>query len=234
MNETETKDGPVESFPWPTRIAAHVVMPGAAPRVHGYDVQEDLARHFSFSDTVYLALTGQLPTPVTSQCFAVALVFLSPCTVAEAPTHAAVLARLCVAKTAGVLQVGAIGLAEQAGFLAGKLEDLREWLAAAGGEFPSAHVAGTPEQRAAVGRFRLALGPGAVTVAGLDRDPTLLAAIFCALFSAGLTTLAQWTTVFMVARLPVVAAEAFAATPGDFRGYPMDLPHFEYTGGGDG
>jgi hypothetical protein len=234
MNETETRDGPVESFPWPTRLAAHVVMPGTAPRLHGYDVQEDIARHYSFSDTVYLALTGSLPTPENSHRFGVALVFLSPCSVAEAPTHAAVLARLCVAKAAGVLQVGAIGLAEQAGFLAHDLEEVRVWLADTGGVFPAAHVADTPEERAAVERFRLALGPGAGTVPGLDQDPTLLAALFCALFASGLTTHAQWTTVFVVARLPVVAAEAFAATPGDFRGYPMDLPHFEYTGGKDG
>ena len=232
MNEADTRDGPVESFPWPTRLAAHVVMPGTAPRLHGYDVQEDIARHYSFSDTVYLALTGSLPTPENSHRFGVALVFLSPCSVAEAPTHAAVLARLCVAKAAGVLQVGAIGLAEQAGFLAGELEDLRVWLADTSGAFPPAHVAASPGERAAVERFRFALGPGAVP--GLDQDPTLLGALFCALFALGLTTQAQWTTVFVVARLPVVAAEAFAATPGDFRGYPTDLPHFEYTGGKDG
>jgi hypothetical protein len=234
MNDEGTSDGPIESFPWPSRITAHVVMPGTAPRVHGYDVQEDIARHYSFSDTVYLALTGSLPTPENSHRFGVTLVFLSPCSVAEAPAHAAVLARLCVAKSAGVLQVGAIGLAEQAAFLARELESLRVWLADTGEVFPVAHVAGSAEERAAVERFRLALGPGAGTVPGLDRSPTLLAALFCALFSSGLTTVAQWTTVFMVARLPVVAAEAFAARPGDFREYPMDLPHFEYTGGKDG
>jgi hypothetical protein len=180
---------------------------------------------------VYLALTGRLPDRGESRAFEVALIFLSPCSVAEAPSHAAVLARLCVAADAGVIQVGAIGLAEQAAFVIRELNPVHAWLQEPSAGFPAAHRAADDQERAAVARLRTSLGEQAGNVPGLGLDPSLLAALFCTLFACGLQRLEQWTTAFVLARLPAVAAEAFAATPGDFRGYPMDLPHFRYEGG---
>ena len=53
----------VDKQEWPDTLAAHVVddCEGAPPRIHGYDVESDLARHYPFSTTVVLALTGELP-----------------------------------------------------------------------------------------------------------------------------------------------------------------------------
>lgn len=226
----EQDDGPIEKFAWPRRITARVMEPGTAPRLHGYGVQEDIAVHYRFSDLLYLSLTGELPEPVVSRAFEVALIFLSPCSIAEAPTHAAALARVCVASPAGVLQVGAIALAEQAAFLVERLAPVHAWLPEPTAAFPTSHLAEDDEERAAVDRLRAALGDFIHGVPGLDRDPSLDAALACTLFACGLGAPEQWTTVLVQARLPVVAAEAFAATPGDLRGYPMDLPHFAYEG----
>jgi hypothetical protein len=223
-------DGPIEAFPWPERITARVIAPGPTPRLHGYDLQGDIALHYRFSDAIYLALTGRLPEGWESRMFEVALVFLSPCSVAEAPSHAASLARICAAPDAGVIQVGAIGLAEQAAFTIRELALVHVWLMEPSTGFPASHKATDENERSAVGRLRVALGEGA-SLPGLEGDPSLLAALACTLFACGLRTLEQWTAVWVIARLPAVAAEAFAATPGDFRGYPMDLPHFRYEGG---
>jgi hypothetical protein len=156
------------------------------------------------------------------------MVFLAPCSVAEAPSHAAVIARICGAQAAGVLQAGVITLAEQAASLVREHEPLRRWLESPDSVLPAGCEATDDEQRTAVQNLRVALGEFAGQVSGLDRDPNLVAALLCTLFACGLREPHQWVSVLVVARLPAVAAEGFAAAPGDFRGYPMDLPHFRY------
>ncbi|MFI5302192.1 MAG: hypothetical protein ACHREM_29225, partial [Polyangiales bacterium] len=56
------REGPVESQPWPTQLDAHVVTPGARPRMHGYDVEGELARSGSLAEIGLLATTGELPS----------------------------------------------------------------------------------------------------------------------------------------------------------------------------
>ena len=94
-----THRGPLDDVEWPKKLPAHVVTAGPAPRVHGYDVENDLARHYSFSDAIYLSLVGELPNDATSRAFEIALHFLAPVSAAEAPSHAAILARFCDGST---------------------------------------------------------------------------------------------------------------------------------------
>ena len=105
---------PIDEMDAPARLAAHVVTPGPQPLLHGFDVQNDLARSYDFAEVVYTALTGEPPSETTGRVFNVLLTFLAPISVAEAPCHATVLARLVGARTAGLVSTAAIGLAEQA------------------------------------------------------------------------------------------------------------------------
>jgi hypothetical protein len=70
--------GPIEQQKWSEHLEAHVVDDRGPLRVHGYDVESDLARHYRFSDVVYLTLTGELPDDARSRAFEIALCFLLP------------------------------------------------------------------------------------------------------------------------------------------------------------
>jgi hypothetical protein len=107
---------PFSQNPWPDKLTARVVQPGDDPRIHGYAVAADLAKHYRFSDVIFLSITGELPTEDQSAKFERALILLSPISVAEAPSHAASLARVCDGSNSAVIGTGAMALAEQARF----------------------------------------------------------------------------------------------------------------------
>ena len=105
---------PFDKGAWPNRLTARVVSREPDARIHGYAVATDLASHYRFSDVVYLSLSGELPTDEQSQTFERALILLAPISIAEAPSHAASLARVCDGSNSAVIGTGAIALAEQA------------------------------------------------------------------------------------------------------------------------
>ncbi|MBI2394683.1 MAG: hypothetical protein HYV09_34260 [Deltaproteobacteria bacterium] len=210
---------PFDAQPWPDRLRARVVPPGE-PRIHGYDAPTDLARHYRFSDAVLLALTGELPDEPRGRAFELALICLAPVSVAEAPTHAAVLARVCDGSASSVIATGAIALAEQArvavaehaAFLAA---------AAAGSLTGDGHPAAAP--------VRAALAEIGVQIHGVDHAPSYVAALLAVLQACGLTRGDQLESAWMVARIGVVAAEAFATPGGGFKDYPLNVPPFAYS-----
>ncbi len=224
----KTFTGPIEETAWPDKLKAHVVTPGSRPQIHGYDVEGDLARHYSFAETVLLALTGELPDKATGCAFEMVLIFIASTPVTEAPAHATVLARLCGAKTAGMLGVGAIALAEQAGFLVDEHEKLLEWMADGNGDLPYGFTATDDEERSSVKRFGESLSACGISMPILDMDPSRATALLFALFKCGIRQKEQIETVFIVSRLPCVMAEALDVQPGTFREYPMNLPPFRY------
>src|SRR5687767_11162001 len=122
--------GPLDVASFPETLSARVVTPGPRPRLHGYDVEGDLALHYSPADLLALALTGELPSPEASAAFAVALNFLAPVSVAHASVHAATIAGLCGSTTGSTIGVAAIGLAEQARVLLDEHQELLAWLTA--------------------------------------------------------------------------------------------------------
>ncbi|MDD5310077.1 MAG: hypothetical protein PHU25_22395, partial [Deltaproteobacteria bacterium] len=169
--EDEKRPGsPFDAVDWPQKLLARVVTPGAAPRIHGYDVEGDLALRYRFSDTVLLALTGELPDDRTGQAFEVAMQFLSPTSVAEPPAHCGVLARLCGARTSGVLGAAALAAAEQALFLVEGHAELIEWLERPEREPPARHLAGNEAEQASVSRLRAALAQTGFACPALDVD----------------------------------------------------------------
>lgn len=78
---TTPRTGPLESQRWPDQLDALAVTPLGSPRLFGYDVDSDLARHVGFADIVFLAVTGDLPTEARSRGFELALTMLAPMSV---------------------------------------------------------------------------------------------------------------------------------------------------------
>jgi len=174
---------PFSTNEWPSQLTARVVSPGDEPRIHGYAVSSDLARHYRFSDVVYLSLAGELPDEEHSRIFERALVLLSPISIAEAPSHAASLARVCDGSASAVIGTGAIALAEQARFMVerhkGFLEALRRGEASPSNEleaiFAMLHSCGLSgeEQLQAVwvvARIAVVCAEGLTTPAASFRD----------------------------------------------------------------
>jgi hypothetical protein len=219
--------GPIEAREWPSALSARAVSDAGERRLFGYDVERDLAQHYAFSDTLLLAHTGELPEEPRSRAFAAVLTFASAISVAEAPIHASVVARLCGVRTGGILAIGTIALGEQVDTLLVKIGAALD--AGAEAELPPDLRAHDESERASVASLREAIGAG-FDVPALAADPSRDVAILAVLRACGLSTTFQLNAALSVARLPSVIAEAAATKPGDFKGYPMDTPHFEYDG----
>jgi hypothetical protein len=226
---SEPREGPVERSPWPERLDAHVVTPGPRPRVHGYDVEGELAAGGSAAEMALLASTGELPSRAARAAAEIALQFAAAVSVAEAPVHAAVLGRLTGAGPSGLVAIAATGLAEQA---RAAVEALGDWPARLGGDPsappPASALAGDDDERASTARLAAAIGAAGLPVpalaAGVGRD----AAIVAVLVACGVREPAALVGLLVAARLPIAVAEALAVRPTDFRSYPMDTPPFAY------
>jgi hypothetical protein len=218
----EKRTGPIDDRQWPETFQAHVVDTGGdhagEPRLFGYAVEGDLAANYGFSDLVLLAATGELPDPRAARALEVALTYLAATSVAEAPVHAACLARLSGAEPTGLVGVAAIALAEQARFVLAE-------------QAHACHQAANDAERESVERLRQILGEIPFPVPALEADLGRTAALMSVLFAVGLRSSEQVALAFIMARLPVAVAEARHVQPGGLRDYPMNTPAFEYAPG---
>jgi hypothetical protein len=220
--------GPIEERRWPAKICARVVSFGEHPRIHGYDVRGDLALHYRFVDVVLLALTGEIDVEA-SAAFDVALTFASPTTVAEAPTHAAMLAQLCGSRTAGVVAVAATGLAEQSRTIVGAHEAILSRLALGSlDELDASFIAQSDGERAIVASLAERLGAFRHRVPALAHDVCLDTALVAVFVACGLHKREHLELALTLAKLPIACAEALTTTPGAFADYPMNVPTFVY------
>lgn len=227
------RQGLFDDQAWPTTLTARVVTPGERPRVHGYDVEADLARHYRFTDLALLALTGELPSNERSALFDLALIFAGPVAVNEAPTHVAVLSRLCGGDAAAVTATAATALAEQARFAVGHSYTWIAWLSAgaSGVDLPAEARARDDSDRDAVRRLKQAVESIGATVPGLaiELDLGRDAAVVACLHACGLRQADQIERALVLARLTLAVAEGMAVRPGDFASYPANLPAVEYV-----
>jgi hypothetical protein len=220
--------GPLEAGQFPKKLTARVVTPGRVPRVHGYDVESDLARHYGATDLVLLSLTGELATEPARAAFEVAWLFLAPVSVAHAGPHAGVLARLCGATASSTVAVATIGLAEQARALLAEHGELLRSLRSSAATLPERYQSSVAEEREAVERLRLALDRTGLRVPALEQSPTRDAALLSVLFACGLRRPEQLQAVVVLARMPCALAEGFAERATNFGNYPINLPPFVY------
>lgn len=219
---SDERTGPVEDFAWPARLSARVASTDG--RIHGYSVRGDLAEHYSQSEQALLTLTGELPDEPAARAFEWATQVLGATSVAEAPVHTAIVARLCGAAPAAAYAAGFTALTEQATDLVDRHDALLAWLNGEAAVFPEAHVSLAGADRALVDEARRAIGE--LDVPALERSPASEAALIAILHRAGLRDRAQLVAAVALARLPVLMAETIAQRPLAFRGYPMDLPDF--------
>jgi hypothetical protein len=228
MTDACFSSSPIDRMEVSTALVARVVAPGAEPRIHGYGVQDDLAVHATFAEVVLTALAGEVPGRQQGRAFEIAMVFACPISIADAPSHAAALARICGAEPAGVLATGAIGLSEEARFIVEQWAATFEWLDGALAGAPASLLAEEPAQLAVLGRLRSALEAAGVQVPALDHSLAPWPALIAVFHHCGLRQPHLVATALAVARWPIVAAEAFANRAGDFAGYPINLPAFDY------
>ncbi len=218
--------GPVESRAWPDQLPARAVSTSPTPRLFGYAVETDLAAHYRFSDTLLLSLTGELPDDARSRAFEVALTFACAMSVSEAPIHAAMLARTCGVRPGGTLAVGMLSLGEVSDQIVRAIgTSLDEPMTS--GPLPKDLSAEDDHTRASVSRLRALVEPH-LDVPALRRDPTIVVALVAVFRGCGLHTPFQLSVALAMARLPSVVAETSATKVGDFKSYPMDVPHFDY------
>ena len=211
-------------------LTASVVDPGPPPRIMGYDVEADLCRHYGHADLLLLLATGQLPEPGAARASEVALAFLAPANVGEAPGHAAILSRVCSVPYRSTLAIGALALAEEAAFTLAEHASWLAWLSAnesERGNPPGSYLAATDEDRVSVARLRAALDAIPFPVPALAVEPTRTAAILAVLSACGLHADAM-AMIWVIARLPAVAAEAAATRLLGLGEYPINLPELDY------
>jgi len=232
MKKPPAPSGPVEDGGWAQELSAHAVTLQASPRLWGYDVQEDLAKNYSFVETAWLAITGELPaSEATTQAFELVMAYLAPVTVAEAPAHAAGLTRLCGSNPASVLSVASVTLSQQAQHVLQKHEALWPFLNREG-PWPQQLSVGDGLEEP-VQRLRDALHAVGHESPVFEQNPGLATACLAVLFELGMGTKEQLLSVWVWCKLPYVIAEAFAVRPGRLLEYPMDLPKYEYGGQDD-
>jgi hypothetical protein len=220
--------GPLDVASFPETLSARVVTPGPRPRLHGYDVETDLARHYNPSDLLVLSLTGELPSAEASAALGIALMFLAPLSVAHASVHAATLARICGTTVGSTIGVAAIGLAEQTRVLLDEHEELLAWLASPNGSFPQRFRAIDPADQTATASLREALAETRFVAPALSEGPTRSAALLIVLFGCGFTQRAQLEIAIVTARLPTAVAEAMQVKVADFSLYATNLPRYQY------
>lgn len=227
--------GPFDREAWPERLTARVVSPGPEPRIHGYAVAADLARHAGIADVAWLTVRGELPSAEQRAAFEVAIVLLTPVHLGQAASHAAYLSRIGGATTPATVAIGAVGLGELSRHERTELEPWQAWLAGGAiGEVPDcarAHDA-SPDALAAQrwldGQLRTWLGPRA----GLPATPlTRVACAHAILHQLGLTDPLALDALTTWARLLAVTAEAAFARIGGVRQYPARLPDYQYIDG---
>ena len=230
-SDPEPRSGPFDDHTWPEKLTARVVTPGARPRLHGYDIEGDLALHYPWHASVLLSLVGELPNDSTARLFDVTLHFLGAISVAEAPSHAAVLARICDASTAAMSGIAMLALGEHARFLVGRYRPWVEWLRSPLGEIPHVARGVSDDERTTVDRLRTVTAATGIAVAGLERGIDRSAALLACLFHCGLTCDEQLEVAIALARFPLVMAEALSTPPRTFKDYPVTLPKIRYEEG---
>jgi hypothetical protein len=225
--------GPLDELEWPRSLRANVVAPSSPARIHGLDVESDLARHYSFSEVILATLTGEPPDEQAGVVIDVCLTFLAPAPVWEAPSNAASLARLSGSPPAGVLATGAVALSEQARFEVQRHADLYRAIDEGRPRFPSAFETDDEQERQRVDRFVAALAARGATPRLPDGRPTFLAALFAALHAIGICAPQQVVALWMLAKLPCLTGEAFSGQAGRIADYPLVIPPYRYVETGD-
>jgi len=222
--------GALDDTPWPEQLSARVV--DAQPhddRLHGYAMMGDVARHYRFTDSLYLALTGELPDPTQSDLFDLALCAFASPHVGESPLHLAVLVRVSAGPLSSALATGLIAACDQARAIVTRHAAWLTWLDKGSGEVSPEYRSDPPSPWVAA--LREALAARGHTDALVRAELTKDAARLALLHASGLRSTDQMEAAIVSARVGAIAAEAMATGPQDLGAYPVKVPPFHYVEG---
>ena len=222
-SEKRFEDGPAELYPAPDKLAAHVVDWRDGGAIHGYGVLDDLARHFAPHEVFLLGLTGETPSESVGRAFGVALTWLSACHVGLAPTHSAVLAKVCGSPSSGIVGIAAMVAAREAEFVLASHQALFDWLDASN----SRDFAGWDE-RDPTWRIRLHEASG-LDLAELAIARDAASASLIVFYLVGIKARARLVSAWAWARMIGSLSEALGDQALSMRTYPLRLPKFEYV-----
>lgn len=229
MKTPEPPQGPVEQGAWAEQLTARAVTLGPSPRLWGYDVQGDLTRHYGPVEMAWLAILGSLPDcDLHAKVLEVVLGFLAPVTMAEAPSHAAGLTRLCGSEPASVISVAALTLSQQGRHTLNQHAELWAWLRGEGA-WPEALSVGR-EHAGPSQALAERLGTLGYDSPVFERSTHLVTTCLSVLFELGMSKPEQLLSLWVWCKMPYVLAEAFAVSPGRLLEYPMNVPKYVYEG----
>lgn len=199
--------------------------------VHGHDIMRAMAAGGSFSQFIFLALVGHMPSHAQRVRFERALHLAGQLDICDAPCHAARLARVQRAAPSDVLSVGCIALSQRARAILEHTTPLRAWLDDMTQPLsPDRQRCVSPpgfDPQAVLRGFRDA------TLAALrSQEPDLHECLIALLHAAGLRLPWQLTSALVMGAIPIIMAEAFFA-PDRLKDYPVNLPEYRYIGGPD-
>jgi hypothetical protein len=222
--------GVLDDTVWPEQLIARAVLPGDADdRLHGYSVLGDIARHYRYSDLVYLTVVGELPDARASGLFHIALCSLATIAVNEAPAHIGVLSRICGGTFAAAFGAGALAAADDARHKLDAHVGLLAWLSDPNDVVPDEFTSTEVEHREWVRTLRGLIKDASLVRSEMTRD----AARIALLFEAGLRNRDAIEAAMVVARVCGLAPEILATGPQDIGSYPVTLPPFQYVEGGE-
>jgi len=223
--------GALDDEKWSEHLSARAIDAGASDdRLHGYSVLGDLARHYAFSDLIYLALVGELPEPRNSALFALALFSFATPGVAEAPVHVSVLARMSGATIASAIATGSITAADQAQDLVSRHVPLLAWLQRCTGGMPAEYLGHQEPRVTALCELAHTIDPAVP----IRKEMTLESARLTLLYASGLQSTDQMIAAIVASRVSAIAAECLATGPQHLRQYPIKVPEYRYVEGEDG
>lgn len=219
--------GALDDTPWPEQLQARVVETGAADdRMHGFAVLGDLAKHYRFSDVIYVALVGETPDARASALFELALAAFATPSVGEAPAHLAVLTKLSGAPLASALGAGLVVAADEAQAIAAAHAPLLAWCGSPTDPLP-AEMRG--DDAAWVATLIDAVARTGPALASLRPEMSRDAARVALLHAAGLRRVEQIQAAIVAARIGGIAAEAMATGPEHLGQYPVKVPAYRYV-----
>jgi hypothetical protein len=216
----------LDTGPWGKQLCARATESGASDdRIHGYALLGDLAKHYHYSDLVYLALLGELPDDVSSRLFRLALYAFASVSVGEACCHAAVLSRVTAAPPVSAIGVGIVAAAGEVRSLIERHASLLMWLD--DGAHGTSPFHGEPnEWVVTLCEAVKAIDPGARLP---QPEMTREAACITLLVVAGVRDPERISAAILAAKLCGLMAETLATGPGDFSAYPVQVPAFHYV-----
>ena len=227
-NTIRLKPGPFETSPWPNKLTANVVDNGDTVKIQGYSLCDDLAQHYSFVEMAYLTLVGELATAQQTQALELALRLWSAISIAEAPAHAASLARICGTSNSATIGIAATVLAEQGRDVLQRNQGWLDFLRHKQQHIKTARPAPSSKAQKWQALALQIIDENNNIINKLNKAHSCEEILLSLFFAAGMTRSTEIETFLLMARLPAVCAEAWTRKGASFSDYPSDLPGFRY------